>query len=74
MAANYTSGTITIFQNVVDSYFWRLNSILIQKNTQHKKLNFHVTCSSVNAKKRLFKNNTLTMRKLHKNSMLLSSL
>ena len=32
MAANYTTSTITIFLNVVGSYFWRLNSFLIQKN------------------------------------------
>ena len=32
MAANYTASTITIFQNVVGSYFWRLNSFLIQEN------------------------------------------
>ena len=31
MAANYTASTITIFLNVVGSYFWRLNSFLIQK-------------------------------------------
>ena len=32
MAANYTASTITIFLNVVESYFWRLNDFLIQKN------------------------------------------
>ena len=32
MAANYTESTVTIFLNVVGSYFWRLNSFLIQKN------------------------------------------
>ena len=32
MAANYTASTVTIFLNVVGSYFWRLNSFLIQKN------------------------------------------
>ena len=32
MAANYTASTITIFLNVVGSYFWRLYSFLIQKN------------------------------------------
>ena len=32
MAANYTASIITIFLNVVESYFWRLNSFLIQKN------------------------------------------
>ena len=35
MAANYTASTITIFLNVVGSYFWRLNRL--QKNTQHQK-------------------------------------
>ena len=30
MATNYTASTITIFLNVVKSYFWRLNSFLIQ--------------------------------------------
>ena len=32
MAVNYTASTITIFLNVVGSYFWRLNSFLVQKN------------------------------------------
>ena len=32
MAANYTASTITIFLNVVGSYFWRLYIFLIQKN------------------------------------------
>ena len=32
MAVNYTARTITIFLNVVGSYFWRLNSFLVQKN------------------------------------------
>ena len=32
MAANYTASTVTIFLNVVGSYFWRLSSFLIQKN------------------------------------------
>ena len=32
MAANYTASTITIFLNVAGSYFWRLNSFLIQNN------------------------------------------
>ena len=32
MAGNYTGSTITIFLNVVGSYFWRLNGFLIQKN------------------------------------------
>ena len=59
MAANYTASTITIFLNAVGSYFWRLNSFLI-----HNKLNFHLTCSYGGCK-----NNTLTMRKLHKSSM-----
>ena len=46
MAANYTASTKTIFLNVVGSYFWRLNSLLIQKKSHNiKKLNFHVTCS-----------------------------
>ena len=31
MAANYTASTVTIFLNVVGSYFWRLNGFLIQK-------------------------------------------
>ena len=31
MAANYTASTITIFLNVVGSYFWRLYNFLIQK-------------------------------------------
>ena len=37
MAANYTASTINIFLNVVGSSFLRLNSFLIQKNTQHQK-------------------------------------
>ena len=37
MAANYTASTITIFLNVEGSFFWRLNSFLIQKITQHQK-------------------------------------
>ena len=32
MAVDYTASTITIFLNVVGSYFWRLNSFLVQKN------------------------------------------
>ena len=32
MAVNYTESTITIFLNVVGSYFWRFNSFLVQKN------------------------------------------
>ena len=32
MAANYTASTITIFLNVVGSYFWRSNSFLTQTN------------------------------------------
>ena len=32
MAVNYTARTITIFLNVVGSYFWRLSSFLVQKN------------------------------------------
>ena len=32
MAANYAASTITIFLNVVGSYFWRLYSFVIQKN------------------------------------------
>ena len=32
MAVNYTASTITIFLNVVGSYFWSLNSFLVQKN------------------------------------------
>ena len=32
MAVNYTESTITIFLNVVRSYFWRFNSFLVQKN------------------------------------------
>ena len=31
MAANYTASTITIFLNIVGSYFLRLYSFLIQK-------------------------------------------
>ena len=33
MAANYTASTTTIFLNVVESYFWLLNSFPIQKIT-----------------------------------------
>ena len=32
MTANYTANTITIFLNVVESYFLRLIRFLIQKN------------------------------------------
>ena len=32
MAVNYTKSTITIFLNVVGSYFLRFNSFLVQKN------------------------------------------
>ena len=32
MATNYTASNVTIFLNVVGSYFWCLNSFLIQKN------------------------------------------
>ena len=32
MAANHTASTITVFLNVVGSYFWRLDSFLIEKN------------------------------------------
>ena len=31
MAANHTASTINISLNLVGSYFWRLNSFLIQK-------------------------------------------
>ena len=71
MAANYTASTITIFLNVVVlSYFWRLNSFLIQKHNAASKNStsmLHVVTG--NAKKMIIKNNTLTMRKLHKSSM-----
>ena len=32
MAANYTASTVNIFLNVVEIYFWLLNSFLTQKN------------------------------------------
>ena len=32
MAANYTASTITVFLNVVGSFFWRLYSFLIETN------------------------------------------
>ena len=52
MAGNYTASTITIFLNVVGSYFWRLNTFLIEKKIHSiKKLNFHVTCSYGECKK-----------------------